>query len=66
MNFSFLHYETRKLGPQRIMVKSSEVSWPPLLAVSSIIDDDIFYVKERTSEAVERGKMALSNFFGFV
>ena len=26
----------KKLGPQRIMVKSSEVSWPPLSAESAI------------------------------
>ena len=37
MNFSFLHYETTKLGPQRITVKCSKASKPPLLAVSSII-----------------------------
>ena len=30
VNFSFLHYETAKLRPQRIMVKSSKVSPPPL------------------------------------
>ena len=36
INFSFPHDETRKLGPQRIMVKSSEVSSLPLLALSSI------------------------------
>ena len=36
MNFSFLRHETTKLGPQRIIVKSSEVSQSPLLAVLSI------------------------------
>ena len=34
VNFSFVHHETRKLESQRIIVKSSKVSWPPLLAVS--------------------------------
>ena len=38
MNFSFLRHETAKLRPQRITVKSSEVSWPPLLAVSCIMN----------------------------
>ena len=36
MNISFLQPETRKLWPQRITVKSSEVSYPPLLVDSSI------------------------------
>ena len=36
MNFSFLHQDTGNLGPQRIMVKASEVSWSPLLALMSI------------------------------
>ena len=31
-----LRHEMTKLGPQRIMLKSSKVSWPPLLAVLSI------------------------------
>ena len=35
VNFSLLSYETTKLGPQRITVKSSEMSWPPLLTESS-------------------------------
>ena len=36
VNFSFLDYETTKLEPQRIAVKSSEVSYLPLLAELSI------------------------------
>ena len=36
MNFNFLQHETAMLRPQRIMVKSSEVSLPSLLAVSSV------------------------------
>ena len=30
VNFSFLHDETIKLGPQRVTVKSSDMSWGPL------------------------------------
>ena len=30
VNFSLLSYETTKLGSQRVMVKSSEMSWSPL------------------------------------
>ena len=37
MIFGSKHKETAKLGPQRIMVKSSEVGQPPLLAESSIL-----------------------------
>ena len=37
VNFSFLRHATIKLGSQRIAVKSSDVSWPPLLALSSIL-----------------------------
>ena len=33
VNFSFVHQETRKFGPQRIMVKSSKVSYLSLSAV---------------------------------
>ena len=36
MNFSFLQDETTKLGPQRIMVKSSDASQQPLSASLSI------------------------------
>ena len=36
MNFSFLLHKTTKLVPQTIMVTSSKVSWPLLLAVLSI------------------------------
>ena len=36
MNFSFLNLEATKLGPQKIMAKSSKVSKPTLLAVSCI------------------------------
>ena len=36
MKFRFPHDETTKLGPQRITVKSSDASLPPLLAVLSI------------------------------
>ena len=36
-NFRFLRHETTKLGPLGITVKGSEVSWPPLLAVLSIV-----------------------------
>ena len=37
MNFSFLDYQTRKVGPQIIMVKSSKVSLPLLLALLFIV-----------------------------
>ena len=37
MIFGSKNKETAKLGPQRIMVKSSEVGQPPLLAESSIV-----------------------------
>ena len=36
MNFSLLHYETITYCPQRIVVKSSEISQLLLIAVSSI------------------------------
>ena len=36
LNLNFLRDKTTKLRPQRIMVKSSKVSWSPLLAVLSI------------------------------
>ena len=35
MNFNFLRQETIKLGRQKITVKSSEVSQPPVVAESS-------------------------------
>ena len=36
MNLSFLYYETTKSKPQRITVKSSEISQPSLSAESSL------------------------------
>ena len=40
LSYDFLLKTSRdrqlKLGPQRIMVKSSKAGWPPLFAVSSI------------------------------
>ena len=53
MSVSFLLDKTTKLSPQRIMVKSSEVSKPPLLAKSSIGKDKSLlksFVKERFTD----------------
>ena len=36
VNLTFLPYETTKLAPKRITVKSSDANKPPLLAVLSI------------------------------
>ena len=40
MNLRFLQHETTKLGPQRIMVKSSHTIQPPLLPQSSMVVTD--------------------------
>ena len=37
MTFGSKHYETAKLGPQRVTVKSSEAGLPPLLEESYIV-----------------------------
>ena len=34
VNFSLLSFETTKLGPQRITVESSAMSWPPLFLLN--------------------------------
>ena len=38
VSFSFLHQQTTKLGPQRIIVKTSNASQLPLLVDSSMVE----------------------------
>ena len=45
MNFSFVCHETTKLGPQRIMVKSSEVSSPSFSGI-------VYYRTNETNETM--------------
>ena len=62
MNFNFLRQETTKLGPQRIMVKRSELRKIPLLAVLSIAEECNEFKK---LTKVENSKLNCKTYFHF-